>query len=400
MKRSLKRALVGLMIGTLLLGCGRTEVPPSQPVRVDETSQPSAEGSGLGPPAIERLPVAITGTWAALPPAPIPGRFEAALVWSNSEVIVWASATVDPVVRPNEAAAFDPLAATWRVLPDSGLRPRRGALATWTGHELLVWGGVTVDDFRPLVDGAAYDPGTDRWRPLPPSPLRPAIARSAYWTGTAWVIASKSGDSQIQLAKFDPVAGEWTELPLIDRPADTVALVGDDQGLLALVLPLEGRAVLFGLGPSGWAELAAPPFDGIDVGEYPIWSGRDLVASAAGRGAQGRVVPGTPFIYDRDHGEWRTGFAPPAATGGANPLWTGRVALYYAGSGPSLAYDPATDRWSQVDAAAPELPGLGYAVWAGDRLVVWGGGNGDSLVQTNVGIEFVPDDPAIGIPLP
>jgi hypothetical protein len=388
-----------------LVACGGP--PPPPPSRTDSagenlTSAPSTDAPSAPGPLVSRVPVAITGTWSALPPAPLSGRTSFVFAWTDKEVVFWGGRSADGVPAGAEGAAYDPVASAWRVLPPSGLRPRSSARFAWTGDELLVWGGVSAGDFRPLSDGAAYDPSTDRWRPIPPSPLGPTSWQSSYWTGSQWILAGevpRGGGSRLQAASYDPAGDAWTELPAIDHPIEaTLAFSGDDGGLLALVLPLEGSAELRMLTPTGWIGLPPAPFAGVDVGEYPIWSGRELVASDAGTGAA-RLTQGTPIIFDRERAEWRVGFAPPSATKTASPVWTGRLTIHLAGPTPSLAYDPATDHWSTVDGAGPNFPTVAIAIWAGDRLISWGGSVGEEFEPSVEGAQFVPDDPTIGIPV-
>src|SRR4051812_31071749 len=96
--------------------------------------------------------------WSTLPAPPLPGRENAASVWTGTEVIFWGGMT--PAVggstsRPvrGDGAAYDPATGTWRLLPAAPIGPRSNAASVWTGTEMIVWGGWRPESPNSWADG-------------------------------------------------------------------------------------------------------------------------------------------------------------------------------------------------------------------------------------------------------
>jgi hypothetical protein len=128
-------------------------------------------------------PFAPTGSWRAIPTAPIAGRDGPAAVWTGRQLLVWGGHGRIPNqgLRPlTDGAAYDPASDRWRVLPPAPIATRVDHAAVWTGREMLIWGGR--DARRSFADGAAYNPRTNRWRPT--AGRAAAAVAAATWTGT------------------------------------------------------------------------------------------------------------------------------------------------------------------------------------------------------------------------
>jgi hypothetical protein len=210
--------------------------------------------------------------WSTLPAPPIPGRRNAAAVWTGNEAIFWGGETPAPstttctstgkkascsvgatvsvgpgAIRPVRAdgAAYEPEKGTWRVLPDAPIGPRSEATAVWTGTEMIVWGGwrrdITMTGPNGWADGAAYNPATNRWRLVPDAPIN-RVAADAVWTGGEMIIVGGSstggaGAHDALGAAYDPVKNTWRVLPNWPAPSDfngvaTSAIWTGDQILL------------------------------------------------------------------------------------------------------------------------------------------------------------------------
>ena len=155
-----------------------------------------------------------------LPPAPISQRNIPAVVWTGSELIVWAGMDADRATL-DDGAAFDLATGTWRVIAPAPIDARLGATAAWTGTEMVVWGGQTAySNGASLLDGAAYNPTTDTWRPLPEGPFDSwESGATGVWAGDELVVvgfeASQAGE-RYPMAAYDPATNEWR--PLADAP--------------------------------------------------------------------------------------------------------------------------------------------------------------------------------------
>ena len=300
---------------------------------------PSTGGGRAGTPATATTRAA---DWSLLPTAPIGARHGHAAVWTGREMVIWGGTPDfenDPFI---DGAAYDPAARTWRKLPPAPLSPRFDPWAYWTGQELLLFGGTSVDgDF--LTDGALWNPATNSWREIPESPLGARSGSVVAWAGDRLVLWS----GNTVLADDAP------------DDADAAAEVKNDG---AAYVPATDTWVPVGAAP-------IPPRSGAQW----AWTGQRLVISG-GEGADDDRTDGAAL--DPVSGAWAPIAARPesGSCGGSTAcvgFWTGKTVLFPAAS---LAYDPATDRWSAM-AAPPgsKAPAPGEpAVWTGQRLVAWG----------------------------
>lgn len=283
------------------------------------------------------------------------------------------------------------------MLEPGPLGPRSEHLAAWTGAEMLIWGGYGDSGgvFRWFSNGAAYQPSAGTWRRMAPSPPRfDSIAASAL-VGTEWFIAgtdsARSTAATVQVAAYDFLADAWRELPPIDAP-----------GAYDIWLVSVGDTVVLGLNAEGsqptamyqlsternvWARRSDPPGDDIDS---PIWTGERLI----GFGSQ----HSWNFFaaWDPVNDTWAILRQPPIEI--SSPVWTGGrliLARNDAGGGMEGAvYDPSANSWSTFE-GTPSIPESdALAVWAGDRVVIWGGGGlghrADGLQADADGVVLIP----------
>jgi N-acetylneuraminic acid mutarotase len=109
-----------------------------------------------------------------------------------------------------------------------------------------------------------------------------------------------------------------------------------------------------------------------------------------------------------DHaGSMRTiSSAPVAPRVRTHAAWSGQELLVWSGVEPDdakdeafdivddgAAYDPTTDSWRKLPTAPISGRASAAAVWAGDRLVVWGGFSGPDKALDD-GAAYLPDENA------
>lgn len=329
--------------------------------------------------------------WTALPDSPLSGREEAVGFWVGGRLLVIGGSAGPPCApaasctwRPGfhrDGAAFDPRTGAWTPLADAPV-PLVSARGAVVGERVYLL--VSQDGFL------RYDAGADRWDTLPvPGPAAPSW-RSLAADGDTVVAYPGShehdgGETPADL-RFDPVGGAWTELPPSPLgPGFDRFMVGTDHGLVLLQAPLienpgaGDRPSLWEaavLEPDGqWREL--PPSE-IATGWAPwVWSGGRVVAAHTGVTNGGGEPPGDygreiPYggMLDVAAGVWEP--LPPSET---HPWqWQmlsahGEEMVFRDG----LLLDVPERRW--IDVPPPPRPDRygTTAVWAGDRLVLWGG---------------------------
>lgn len=357
------------------------------------------------PPEATPTPAgAIAGEWVAITDAPIQGRTGHSAVWTGRELIVWGGepgpATTDDTRTSDGAdgSAYDPAADRWRVISPAPMAGRTGHVATWTGEELLIWGGWRTFGQERLSDGAAYDPATDTWRRLPPAPLSGSGAVSAAWTGNDWIvmdgITDEGGPIIVKVAEYNPEANAWTSRPELEMPAShSLVAAWTGQDLLVVANPNQGRSAGFSLHPGeGWKRIPDPPFDGLNTGAAGAWTGTELLVSTTGATVEGEDRTWDQvFAYDPVLERWRAAALPPAGIRTLEPVWTGTFALYFSGGMAADAYDPTRDLWFALPPTGDRTREFAAGIWAGDRFIAWGGGEGELFIRRPDGISFVPE---------
>lgn len=304
-----------------------------------------------------------------------------------------------PAERPDGGATTgNSLAAAPAVpLPEAPIGDRWGHTAVWTGTQMLVWGGQGADDAA-FSDGAAYDPATNQWSKLPPAPIPALLGHTAVWTGQkmlVWgLLAGRQDRGQAAGAAYDPATNLWTKLanaPITPRADHTAVWTGSrmiiwggsgngeaifDDG--AAYDPATGR----------WTRLPESPL-AARMGHSAVWSGTQMLVWGGTLTESEGVAFADGAAYDPSTNQWaQLPAAPLTGRSMHAAVWAGGRMVIWGGSGPpagpaadGAAYDPATGTWSTI-AAFPLTPRLFQtALSTGDVMIVWGGSGGDPAVD-------------------
>jgi hypothetical protein len=356
---------LALIATVALAGCGAQDEPSEQP--------PAENG------------------WQPLPASPLSPRADAHAFWTGSQVLV-VGGTDDVRCPPNadcvdrapplsDGAAYDPGTETWTELPDApvplGIASGGvvdGTLYLWVpgfeqggrtaflsitpgddawvereapfgpdpsmdlvaaGDQLVAYQGTQEAGVEPDL---SYDPETERWSELPPDPLTPAFDRQLLWTGDALVLLghelvaqpNSAEPSLVLAARLDLANGAWERYP-------------DSESLG---------------GPWGWTgdRIVNAAIGGADGGQVNNW---------------GRTYP-WGGVLDPATGSWSDLPGSPDVAADATGIWAAGGGWTISGDG--WAFHDGSSTW-----VALRRPGAGAAdegqaaVWADDRLLVFGG---------------------------
>lgn len=342
-------------------------------------------GSDPGSVATGSGPGSSTSTTA---PATRSLRTMAVTVVAGDEYLVWGGEAGDPDVSQRaDGFAVDVATGAVRPIPPAPIDPRSGATGVWTGSELIVCCGVGEQDGfdADTRSAAAWDPATGGWRALARPPA--GVARSfpaAVWTGEVMVVMA-TGPA---VAVYDPAVDRWTEVaapPAIDRHPQAVwtgseVVLWDARMGAGDAADVADRGWRWAPGRSSWAPLPDLPVGARTQLGGLAWTGTEVVVWGDAPGGPGLGVGAT----------WRPGddrWQPiaPSPQGALDP-YEGtpgsqtvvgdperRRILVRAlddgdGGPPLLAYDPATDTWTDAGLVVPGYhPALAVA---GGRLLV------------------------------
>jgi hypothetical protein len=374
-----RRPALVAALGMVVLAAVVLAVPVARGLREDRPAAPVTTSGGA---PWERLP---------RPPASdvFSGPDPATAVWTGEELILLAPSAYAPPLLPGHlpvGLAYRPGTGTWRVLPDPPVRPEDagGGAPVWTGRELLLLplGGWSF----------AYDPTTDRWRrSAAPPPAFAFQGTEPVWTGTEALFFSGWDRG----AAYNPATGRWRQLapsPLSRRTWTIQAWTGRQ------LLVVGGScgpdpfnrcrdAAAYDPAADAWT-----PVPGLAGGAaWPdgagAWTGSELVVWSATGDRDLRSLANTVSAYDPAGRRWRR--LPPAPIGPrrlAGVVWAGDRLLVWGGlrnlpgdrlayPGDGAAYDPRGDRWQRLPRAPVPARASPLAVWTGDRAIFIGGMN-------------------------
>jgi hypothetical protein len=379
--------------------------------------------------------------WTELPPAPIAGRSSAAAVWTGEQMLIWGGVNgphLGDLVA--DGASYTPATRRWQLLPPAPIDARVDMAYVWAGKDLFIWGGLDalVGGLHAPADGALYDPQQRAWLRLPPAPLGPRSYPGALWTGDEVIVFGGqpvpfSADRPLatDLAAYNPSSNRWRTLPpMPPSPKGTIealtAVAGDHriyvwQTWLHLVrngnmeTGESGQVLLtYDEASNQWQTLSTLGIGPAFTGPSVLWTGLDLLEPTGGGCGPAVSCPAPPlsgrhgYRLDLSTTTWSAILLGPID--GLNPMsfWTGAALLKFsstsqgAGSegtilpGAAAAWDPKRGAWKRL----PDAPYAGVdvvAVWAGDRLLVWGDMyRPKALTQTmppetqTIGLQFGP----------
>lgn len=401
------RAALVLAVLVIVAGCasgGRsptgspttsTSVPTSPPT----TAVPAASAAQL-----------TSGTWSALPEAPISLRQGASVVWTGHELLVWGGQSgPQGETLHSDGAAYNPQTRTWRLLPAGPMSGRVGQATVWTGTEMVIWGGydnVTNNTMQVTADGAAYNPTTNMWQLLPGSPLSARAGPQGLWTGSAVMILG--GQPAVTTATtaqysdgalYDPTTARWSLIPsplphdghnlnwVASAAAGPTVLAWSDWWQVHQAGPntssMSGGVDLFGYDPAtaAWHYLAVGPQALPDV-EDAIWTGQDLYTRGITYNCgpcPGPFVPEATAVYDPAANTWTRLPADPLGGDHLLSVWTGAALFSFnssgiygsVGPGDASIYDPSTNTWTRTPGALFACDPPTDPVWTGQQILLY-----------------------------
>ncbi|MGI9018035.1 MAG: hypothetical protein ACR2HR_13180 [Euzebya sp.] len=286
------------------------------------------------------------------------------------------------------------LAGEWSTsesIPDGAGVP--AGQSVWTGRELLV-------GFSPRV--AAYSPDRrpgQRWRVLPPHPAQPLRVRGVTQARGAEVfvfgVQSCAGCPwDGQLWTVEPNTGEWTRLA--DAPTrdgiqrESVVMLGNQVAVIRDLGSGGLQVIAFDPLVQQWRDLSAPSDGRFD---WQVVSAGTRMVLAGERTLDNGILTTQVLVYDLTREEWESVAQPMPmrAPQRAAAVWAGDRVIYFGGSTRDSVQGVELDlrllRWTvlpqapALDASRPisgpdrgALSGLA-GVWDGDRAVFLGGLN-------------------------
>lgn len=319
-------------------------------------------------------------------------RIGAALV---AGAILIAAVSMVPVVSrraeedrrptPPTTVVATPTVGYWEVLAPAplALTKSSAALLVWTGDSMLVWAEA---DAR----GARYNPVSRRWSRLADGPLTARQGSSAVWTGTEMLVwgglagGAAAGDAG---AAYAPATNTWRRLarpPIRARAGHSAVWTGTEMmvwggsGELPRQPSFADGAAYDPLSDR-WRPLPQAPLVR-RAGHTAVWTGKEMVLWGGRETTShvGYLADGA--AYEPVARTWRPlSSSPLAARSGHSAVWAGSRMVIWGGEtdgGPAAdgaTWEAASGRWDTLPVAPLAPRSLHTGVWSGSEMLVWGG---------------------------
>jgi hypothetical protein len=358
------------------------------------------------------------GPWEQLPRPPVNdvlrGPEQGSAVWTGRELVLLAEFAYSPPVlegRPPDGLAYNPATGRWRALPapPPDQSTGGGRVGTvWTGKEVILLSAPGA----PI----AYDPDADAWRPLAPEPtgsLQHGADPAPVWTGEEVLVWDGSNRDEAtgkvihggRGAAYNPQTNRWRPLPrspLTNRTGALQAWTGSQLLVVAGSCGDSGEircqdGAAYDPDANTWTPIPALAGGALAPEAASTWTGSELIIWSATTSQDGLRIRNTARSYDPRSRRWRT--LPPAPITPrrlAAAVWAGDRLLVWGGlrhlpggrfayPDDGAAYDPRSNRWQTLP--KPPVPGraLPLTIWAGDRAIFIGGLNAGDRLRTDRG---------------
>jgi N-acetylneuraminic acid mutarotase len=343
------------------------------------------------------------GTWTAVTNTSAPtARLSHSAVWTGTEMVIWGG--VNGTTEYDDGARYNPTGDAWTsVTTASAPTPRFAHSAIFTGSRMIVWGGN--DGAAALGDGATYyipSSLSNSWSST--TTASAAAARryhTAVWDGAEMIVyggsTSISSPNCVNTgARYNPVTNSWRTMANAARGRCEHTAVWTGRRMVVWA----GRTStntsmdygeMYNPISNSWVATDEDDAPSARYKHTAVWTGEYMVVWGGINGGTHLSSGGRFDPNSSSDGEWSslsTTNAPSARqehtavwTGSRMIIWGGRNGSTYLQSGAS--YDPSGNSWTATSTvAAPTVRNMHSAVWTGSQMIVWGGYNGTSRLDT------------------
>jgi len=285
---------------------------------------------------------------------------------------------------------------------------RSGHTAVWDGQRMIVWGG-TVGASTYTASGGLYDANADAWTPS--SIINAPAGRSghtAVWTGSEMLVwgGRGAGGYLSSGGRFAPGTGIWQPTSAAGAPTAREGHVAVWTGTRMVVWGGLNQSGLLDDGAvydpvaNQWSALAVPNAPEKRFGGAAVW-GDDRFIVWGGEGASGALGTGGQLLF--------AGGAPsqwvalplanaPGARTGHTAVWAhDRMAIWGGQSGgvvlgDGAAWCPSCDQWKSLSIANAPSPRTDHAaVWTETEMLIVDGANAAGDLATSAAYDSLTE---------
>lgn len=281
---------------------------------------------------------------------------------------------------------------------------RSGQTTVWSGQAMIVWGG-TAGGAAYMSSGAMYDPAMDVWSTLSSVGAPTArLGHVAVWADTQMIVWGGKGATGYlgTGARFNPAMQTWLALPASGAPSARMSHVAVWTGSKMVVwggINLSGLladGALYDPAVNQWSALNVPGAPEARMDATAVWTG-DRMIVWGGTGESGELDTGGELLFTNGLPvQWlATSLSnAPAARIGHTAVWAGdRMIIWGGQSGGTPLNDggtlcPACNEWKGVSITNAPAPRYDHAVvWTGTEMLIAGGANASGALSTSAGYD-------------
>jgi len=350
-----------------------------------------------------------SGVLGQLVPDP---RYGHSAVWTGAEMIVWGGS--DGIFSLRTGGRYDPATDAWAPTSVGNGVPsaRYDHSAVWAGSlgEMIVWGGAGGS-----ITGGRYNPLTDSWKATPTvAPIPSArTGHSAVWTGTEMIVwGGVSGGARTNTGgRFNPSSGangSWSLTGIgfnVPSARDRHGAVWSSATSNLLIWGGDTNAgptstgSRYNPGTNTWTSISSVNGPSARGGHSAVFDGSRMIVWG-GAGVSGPLSSGSRYNPSSD--SWTVlpvAGSPPSARQGHLAVWTGSQMLVWGGVDSAGAvldnggrFDSSSSSWFSIAPSAghPGARTRTTAVWAQNKMIVWGGQDAVSSTPLSTGGRFDP----------
>jgi N-acetylneuraminic acid mutarotase len=404
----LARPLLAERLITTRNDCNQTfEVDLTQ--RMNNTSnETTVPSDSYVMPVISNGTGCIEDTWTPTN-GPPDGRKSPTAVWTGTEMIIWGG--VFDTTGASAGGRYNPATDNWTPTSTiNGPSGREGHTAIWTGTEMIVWGGT--DNSTNFNTGGRYSPVTNTWTVTSTSNAPTARQdHTAVWTGSEMIIWGGwdgfAGNTVFDTGgRYNPNTDTWTATSTANAPAaraiHTAVWTGSEMVAWGgrnynAALGTGGR---YNPGTNSWVPTSTVNAPVARVEHTAVWTGTDMVVWG-GTAIDYIQFYSTGGRYNPSTNSWTSTSTAsvPSARIYHTAVWTGNEMIVWGGGDENFElsntggrYNPVANNWTNTSTTnAPDGRLLHSAVWTGSEMIVWGGGGHGPGDDLNTGGRYNPN---------
>ncbi|MBN2383320.1 proprotein convertase P-domain-containing protein [bacterium] len=363
---------------------------------------PLTNTGGRYNPSLDQWISTSTGSYTPSP------RHNHSAVWDGQQMIIWGGWNWETSTYYSSGSVYNPTLNEWNTIYASGSPPSARAYHTATmgartfGTIMIIWGGY---DGSTYLNTGSYLQNRVVWFEVSTSGSPPVgrVGHTAIWNGEHVVIAG-GNDATSEFndcRKYNLNGDSWTSIAAMADARTNHTAVWTGEKMIVWGGIQSGNFLQSGewndaYNDSVFIDLNTDNQPSARAYHTAVWTGNEMIIWG-GRAESGlcddggRYNPNLDASLGYDTNEWigMSTVNAPSARQDPEAVWTGAEMIVWGGVdsvsplNTGGRYLPAADLWLNITTEnAPEARYVHTMIWTGTEMIAWGGGNGTATLNT------------------